>query len=73
MDFEKMMQEAMQKTMFQMENNLYNDLIAEIAGSMDAETYMHLQNIIAAFNKRGVSTKVVFEVLKEAFGGGMDE
>lgn len=75
MDIEKMMQEAMKKAMFLMENNLYNGLIAENAGEMDVDTYMQLQSIIAAFNKRGVSTKVVLDAFKEAFvkGGAADE
>lgn len=63
----------MSKFKFDMENNLLNALIAKEANDMDAETYMHLQNVISAFNKRGVSTKTVFEAFTEAFGGGKDE
>lgn len=73
MDFNKMMAEAMKQVMFQAENRVFNTLIAENAGDMDATTYMQVQNIIAAFNRRGVSTKIVLDVFKEAFGGGANE
>lgn len=63
----------MSKIKFDMENNLINALIAKEANDMDAEAYMYLQNVISAFNKRGVSTKTVFEAFVEAFGGGSDE
>ena len=58
---------------FQMENDIYNNLIAEQANEFDATTFMQMQSIIAAFNKRGVSTKVVLDAFKEALGGGTDE
>lgn len=63
----------MSKIKFDMENNLFNALIAQQAGNMDVESYMALQNIIHAFNKRGVSTKITVEALIEAFGGGANE
>jgi len=74
MDFEEMMKQAM----FNMENDLYGSLIAnavEIMGDkVDVEGYMLFQSIIAAFNKRGVSTRILFEVIMEVFGkGGTDE
>lgn len=65
--------ELLAKARFQMENDLYNGLIAEHADEMDVETYMQIQAIISAFNKRGVSTKVVFDAMSEATGGGTDE
>ena len=61
------------KVRFQMENDIYNNLIAEQANEFDATTFMQMQSIIAAFNKRGVSTKVVLDAFKEALGGGTDE
>lgn len=63
----------MSKIKFDFENNILNALIARQADNMDAETYMQLQSIISAFNKRGVSTKTVFEAFMEAVGGGTNE
>lgn len=75
MDFEQMMTEAMRSAAFSIENDVYNRLIAENSGNMDMDTYMHVQSIIAAFNKRGVSTRIVLDALKEAAakGGAADE
>lgn len=74
MDFEAMMKQ----TMFNMENNLYGDLMAKgieaMGDKVDVEDYVQFQSFIAAFNKRGVSTRILFEVIMEVFGkGGADE
>lgn len=60
---------------FQMENELYNGIIESQAGEMDVEQYTELINFISAFNKHGVSTKTLFDVMKElsANRGGTDE
>lgn len=60
---------------FQMENELYNGVIAEQAGEMDVAQYTELVNFVAAFNKHGVSTKTLFDVMKELNEnrGGTDE
>ena len=73
MDFEKMMRENLQKALFNMENDLYNGFLAENAGEIDAETFVQIQSLVATFNRHGVSTKVVFDVFREAFGGGTNE
>ena len=76
MDFDAMMRQSM----FNMENNLYGSLIAKAIEAMgddafDLDGYMQLQSFIAAFNRRGVSTRILFEVIMEVFGGagGTDE
>ena len=75
MDFDKMMKRAM----FDAENNLYGGLIAKgieaMGDTFDMDGYMQLQSVIAAFNRRGVSTRILFEVIMEVFGkdGGTDE
>ena len=70
MDFEAMMKQAM----FNMENNLYGDLfnkaIEQMGADLDVDSYMQFQSIVAAFNKRGVSNRVLFEVITEVFGKG---
>lgn len=75
MDFEAMMKQAM----FNMENDLYSDLfnkaIETMGADLDVDGYMQFQAIISAFNKRGVSNRVLFEVIMEVFGkgGGADD
>lgn len=75
MDFDAMMKQAL----FDMENNLYGGLFAKAAEMMGdklgMDDYMHIQDIIVAFNKRGVSTSILFEVIMEVAGkdGGTDE
>lgn len=74
-DMKEIFNKALAKAQFEMENTLYNGLIAEHAGEMDVEGYMQLTALISAFNRRGVSTKIVFDAIKEAFAkeGGTDE
>lgn len=58
------------KVRFQMENELYNGMIAEHAGEMDVEEYTQLVTVISAFNKHGVSTKTLFDIMKELSATG---
>jgi len=70
MDFEAMMKQAM----FNMENDVYGKLfsnaIEQMGLDMDVNGYMQFQSIVAAFNKRGVSSRILFEVIMEVFGNG---
>lgn len=65
------------KSMFDMENRLYGSMLAKAVegANVDVDDYMQLQSIVAAFNKRGVSTRILFEVIMEVFGkvGDSDE
>lgn len=67
--------EILAKARFQAENELFNGIIESQAGEMDVEEYTALINFISVFNKHGVSTKTLFDVMKElsANGGGTDE
>ena len=73
MDYDALIKNAT----FNMENRLYGSMIAKAleVGNVDVDDYMQFQSIVAAFNKRGVSTRILFEVIMEVFGkvGDSDE
>lgn len=61
MDFEAMLKQAMQN----IENNMYNEMMMEVFGGVDNETEEAGFAFILALNRRGVSSKTIFEAFKE--------
>lgn len=57
--------ELLAKARFQAENEVFNGMIEAHAEEMDVEAYTQLVNFISAFNKHGVSTKTLFDVMNE--------
>lgn len=61
MDFEAMMKQAMQN----IENNVYNEMMMEAFGWVNNETDEVGFAFILALNRRGVSSKTIFEAFNE--------
>lgn len=61
-DFEALMKQAMQN----MEDKLYNGLLEQMIGDTDSEAGKATLAVIRAFNRRGVSSRVVFEAVMDA-------
>lgn len=59
--------EALLKRYFEnMEDKLYNSLIEQVIGDTDSEVGKATLAVIRAFNRRGVSSRVVFEAVMDA-------
>lgn len=59
--------EALMKRYFQnMEDKLYNGLIENMIGDTDSEVGKATLAVIRAFNRHGVSSRVVFEAVMDA-------
>ena len=61
-DFTTILQEAMQG----LENDIYNSMFAQMAGGADDDVNKAAMGFFRALNRRGVSSRVIFEALKDA-------
>ena len=62
MDYDALLKQAI----FNVENDMYNKMMMEIFGGIGSKEEEAGFAFILAMNRRGVSSKTIFEALKEA-------
>ena len=65
MDYMQNFEELLKQAMRNMEDKLYNNLMETIAGDPDDEANKAAFAFIHALNRRGVSSKVIYEAIMD--------